>query len=122
VRNSFERLNVRIILQTGLTFVVNVVVALVLAKTTGQRSNDPPVTAFFRLPRQILDLFRLMPLKNLTREVILVSFQDSDIVHRDTNCKGQRARLKLGLHPIETNKNTAKLGTHQATSPYDYSL
>ena len=122
MRNSFERLNVRIILQTGLTFVVNVVVALVLAKTTGQRSNDPPVTAFSRLPRQILDLYRLMPLKNLTREVILVSFQDSVIVHRDTNCKGQRARLKLGLHPIETNKNTAKLGTHQATSPYDYSL
>lgn len=51
VRNSFERLNVRIILQTGLTFVVNGVVALVLAKTTGPRSNGPPVTAFSRLPR-----------------------------------------------------------------------
>lgn len=52
----------------------------------------------------------------------MVSFQDIIIVHRDNNCKGQRARLKLGLHSIATNKNTAKLGTHRGTSPYDYSL
>ena len=44
-----KTLNVRIILQIGLTFVV----VLVLAKTKGQRSKGPPVTLVLHCSRQV---------------------------------------------------------------------